>query len=126
MLSEWIAGIPRDKIAINNSIGRGTVTNIIVHLKINTPDIDLMRQTALLIKKEGLGIFSLAASIRLRKLLEQLKITEDQIEKLLEVIDVYCFKQGIAPKDFVLKIGEISDLAIDFKIPLHKIPSHIN
>jgi retron-type reverse transcriptase len=93
VLLEWIAGIPRDKIAINNGIGRGTVTNILVNLKINTPDIDLMRQTALLIKKEGLGIFSLAASIRLRKLLEQFKITEDQIEKLLEVIDGYCFKQ---------------------------------
>jgi hypothetical protein len=85
-----------------------------------------MLQTALLIKKESLGIFSLAASIRLRKLLEQFKITEDQIEKLLEVIEKYCFKQGIAPKDFVLKIGKIADLAIDFKIPLYKIPAHID
>jgi hypothetical protein len=126
VLLEWIAGIPRDKIAINNGIGRGTVTNILVNLKINTSDIDLMRQTALLIKKEGLGIFSLAASIRLRKLLEHLEINEDQIESLLEEIDIYCFKQGIHPKEFILKIKEVSDLAMDLKTPIHRLPSLVN
>jgi hypothetical protein len=126
VLLEWIAGTPRDKIAINNGIGRGTVTNILVNLKINTPDIDLMRQTALLIKKEGLGIFSLAASIRLRRLLEHLEINEDQIESLLEEIGIYCFKQEIHPKEFILKIKEVSDLAMDLKTPIHRLPSLVN
>ena len=74
-----------------------------------------MRQTALQIKKEDVEIFSVAASIRLRKLLEDLKITEDQIESLLEEINIHCFKQQIIPKDFVLKIKEVSDLAMDLK-----------
>ena len=75
VIHEWIQGIPRDKIAENNDIGRGTVTNIIQQFKINIPDIDLMRHTALQIKKEDLEIFSFAASTRLRKLLEQFQIT---------------------------------------------------
>ncbi len=126
MLYQWIQGISRDKIAENNDIGRGTVTNIIQQFKTNVPDIDLMRQTALQIKKEDLEIFSFAASIRLRRLLEQLQITEDQIESFLEEINIYCFKQQIIPKDFVLKIKDVSDLAMDLKTPIHKLPSFIN
>ena len=126
MLYQWIQGIPRDKIAKNNDIGRGTVTNIIQQYKTNVPDIDLMRQTALQIKKEGLEIFSFAASIRLRRLLEQLQITEDQIESFLEELEIYCFKQQIIPKDFVLKIKDVSDLAMELKTPIHKLPSFIN
>ena len=126
MLYQWIQGIPRDKIAENNDIGRGTVTNIIQQFKTNVPDIDLMRQTALQIKKEGLKIFSFAASIRLRRLLEQLQITEDQIESFLEELEIYCFKQQIIPKDFVLKIKDVSDLAMELKTPIHKLPSFIN
>jgi hypothetical protein len=126
VLYQWIQGISRDKIAENNDIGRGTVTNIIEQFKTNVPDIDLMRQTALQIKKEGLEIFSFAASIRLRRLLEQLQITEDQIESFLEELEIYCFKQQIIPKDFVLKIKDVSDLAMDLQTPIHKIPSFVN
>ena len=69
MLYQWIQGIPRDKITENNDIGRGTVTNIIQQFKTNVPDIDLMRQTALQIKKEDLEIFSFAASYKIKKII---------------------------------------------------------
>jgi len=126
VLYQWIQGISRDKIAENNDIGRGTVSNIIEQFKTNVPDIDLMRQTSLQIKKENIAIFSFAASIRLRRLLEDLEITEDKIESLLEEINIYCFKQEITPKDFVLKINEVSDLAMDLQTPIHKLPSFVN
>jgi len=126
VLYQWIQGIPRDKIADNNDIGRGTVTNIIEQFKTTVPDIDLMRETSLQIKKEGVAIFLVAASLRLRNLLEDLKITEDQIESLLEEINIHCFKQQITPKDFVLKIKEVSDLAMDLQTPLHKLPSFVH
>jgi hypothetical protein len=127
VLYQWIQGISRDKIADNNDIGRGTVTNIIEQFKTTTvPDIDLMRVTSLQIKKEDIAIFSFAASIRLRRLLEDLDITEDQIETLLEEIDIHCFKQQITPKDFILKINEASDLAMDLQTPIHNLPSFVH
>ena len=63
-----------------------------------------MRETSLQIKKEDIGIFSFAASIRLRRFLEDRGITEDRIESLLEEIDVFCYKQQITPKDFIFKL----------------------
>ena len=127
VLYQWIQGISRDKIADNNDIGKGTVTNIIEHFKTTTvPDIDLMRETALQINKEDIAIFSFAASIRLRRLLEGLEITEDQIENLLEEINIHCFKQQITPKDFVLKIKQVADLAMDLQTPILKLPTFIH
>jgi len=126
VLYQWIQGISHDKIAENNDIGRGTVSNIIEQFKTTIPDIDLIRETVLQIKKENIAIFSFAASIRLRRLLEDLEITEDKIESLLEEINIYCFKQEITPKDFVLKINEVSDLAMDLQTPIHKLPSFVN
>jgi len=126
VLYQWIQGISHDKIAENNDIGRGTVSNIIEQFKTTIPDIDLIRETVLQIKKENIAIFSFAASIRLRRLLEDLEITEDKIESLLEEINIYCFKQEITPKDFVLKINEVSDLAMDLQTPIHKLPYFVN
>ena len=124
VLYQWIQGFSRDKIAENNDIGRGSVTNIIEHFKTTTvPDIDLLRETSLQIKKQDIAIFSLAASLRLRRFLEDRGITEDRIESLLEEIDVFCYKQQITPKDFILKINQASNLARDLQTPIHKLPS---
>ena len=126
MLYQWIQGIPRDKIAENNDIGSGTVTNIIEQFKRTVPDLDLMRETSLQIKKEDIEIFSFATSLRLKRLLEGLEMTEDQVEDFLEEMSIYCFKQHMTPKEFILKVKEVSDLAMDLKTPIHKLPSFVN
>ncbi len=51
VLREWLQGISRDKIALDNNISEGSVTGIIQQAKINTPDMDLLREIALGIKK---------------------------------------------------------------------------
>ena len=71
--------------------------------KQTVPDIDLMRHTALQIKKEDLEIFSFAASIRLRRLLEQLQITEDQIESFLEEVRYLLLQTTDYSKRFCIK-----------------------
>jgi hypothetical protein len=51
VIEGWIQGISRDKIALDNDIGSGTVTSIIQQFKTNIPDLDLMRELALKLKK---------------------------------------------------------------------------
>jgi hypothetical protein len=52
----WIQGISRNKIAPDNDIGAGTGTSIIQQFKTNIPDMDLMRNLALKLKKENLDL----------------------------------------------------------------------
>ncbi len=111
VIKGWIQGISRDKIAVENNIGAGTVTSIIQQVKCNISDIDLMRELALKIKKENLDINYFASSVRLKKVLDRLELSEEKIEEFLEEISIYCFKQQINEKEFILKIDKVSNLA---------------
>src|SRR5690349_23351399 len=93
-------------------------------MKSSNCDIDLMRRTALNMRKESLSISDLASSIRLNKLLNQYGIAEDEVEELLEDIDIHCFKKNKDKKEFVKEIQKISYLAADFKIPIEDLPLH--
>lgn len=124
VLGQWLQGISRDKIASLNDIGSGTVSDIIHHAKDSDCDIDLMRRTALSMRKEALSISDLASSIRLNKILKQYGIPEEDVEEILKDIDIHCFKKNKDKKEFVKEIQKISYLAADFKIPLEDLPLH--
>jgi hypothetical protein len=124
VIGQWLQGISRDKIAGINEIGSGTVSNIIQHAKSSDCDIDLMRHTALNMRKESLSISDLASSIRLNKILKQYGIPEEDVEEILKDIDIHCFKKNKDKKEFVKEIQKISYLAADFKVPLEDLPLH--
>ena len=53
VIREWLQGTSRNKIARDNGIGAGTVTDIHQQARnSDIPDIDLMRELALMLKKE--------------------------------------------------------------------------
>jgi len=53
VLIEWLQEFTRNKIAENNGIGAGTVTDIHQQARNkDIPDIDLMRELALMLKKD--------------------------------------------------------------------------
>ncbi len=86
VIKEWIQGLSRDKIAQNNGIGAGTVTSIIQQARNNMADIDLMRALALKIKKENREMNYFASTVRLKKVLERLELSEEKVEALIEEI----------------------------------------
>ena len=126
VIKEWIQGISRDKIAQENNIGSGTVTGIIQQTKSDIPDIDLIRELSLKIKKENLDLNYFASSVRLKKILDRFELTEEKIEEFLEEMAIYCFKQQINQKEFILKIHKVSNLADNLEIPILDIPFWIN
>jgi transcriptional regulator with XRE-family HTH domain len=122
VLNEWLQGIRRNKIAENNGIGAGTVTDILRQARNNDiPDIDLMRDLALKLKKEGLDVNQFASSVRLKKVLDRIGLPEEKLESLLEEIDIYSFKRGMEEKEFVSKIDEILQMAYEFDIPISDV-----
>ncbi len=120
VIKEWIRGISRDKIAQENNIGAGTVTGIIQQTKSDTPDMDLIRDLALQLKKENLDLNYFASSVRLKKILDRFELTEEKLDEFLEEMAIYCFKQQINQKEFILKVDKVSNLqtTLKFQYPI--------
>ena len=127
VIKEWIQGISRDQIASNNEIGAGTVTSIIQQTKNNHPyyDIDLIRELALKLKKENLDLNYFAPAVRLKKLLDRLEMTEEDVEAFLEEINIHCFKKNINKKEFISKIDEVWKIVKRLDVSIFNIPKHI-
>jgi hypothetical protein len=95
-------GISRDQIAKDNDIGTRTFSAIIKDTKQkDIPDIDLLREVALVLKDNDLDLTVFASSIRLQKRLDDIDLNEDQIESLIENINTYCFKRSLTIEEFV-------------------------
>jgi hypothetical protein len=122
---QWIAGVSRDVIAKDNKISTGTVSTIIRGFKDDGFDLDLLREVALLLKREGLEITLLPSSVRLRKRLEERGLNEMQVDSLIETIDVHCFRRGIAGEQFVDTIQNVSSLSENLVIPIEQLPQHV-
>ncbi len=126
VIQEWLQAFSRDKIALNNNISSGAVTSIIKQSKGDIPDIDLLRETALLVKRGNLDLNHFASSIRLKNMLDKLGLGEEMVESLLEDIETHCFRYQMDETEFVSKIDEVSKLVDSLDIPIHEIPSYID
>jgi hypothetical protein len=126
VIQEWLLAYSRDEIAVNNNISSGAVTSIIKQFKGDIPDIDLLRETALLLKKGNLDLNHFVPSIRLKNMLDKLGFSEEMVESLLEDIETHCFRNQMDEKEFVSKIDEVSKLVDSLEISINEIPSYID
>jgi len=80
VIKQWLQGTSRDQIAKDNDIGAGTVSSIIKNIKQkDIPDLDLLREVAIIVKNYDLDLSVFASSIRLQKRLDEMGLNEDQI-----------------------------------------------
>ena len=122
---QWLLGMSRDEIAKDNDIGAGTVTAIIKDAKQEIPDIDLLREVALVLKKYDLDLSVFAHSIRLKNKLDEMGLNEDQVETLIENINIYCFKRGLTGEEFLNIVNNVCALLDNLEMPLDELPNHI-
>jgi hypothetical protein len=122
VLNEWLQGASRFQIARNNSIGTGTVTGILQQVRNNDiPDIDLMRNLALMLKKEDLDVNHFSSAVRLKKVLDRIGLPEEKLELLIEEIRVHSFQHEMDEKEFLSKMDEIFQSAINLEIPISDV-----
>src|SRR5919107_5286488 len=96
VIKQWLQGMSRDQIAKYNDIGAGTISDIIKDSKQkDIPDVDLIRQVAILLKEEELDLDVFACSIRIKKKMDEMGINEDHTESIIEKINIHCFKHGL-------------------------------
>jgi hypothetical protein len=128
VLREWLDGRPREQIAKDNQIGTGTVSEIIKAIKEKDSEaqLDLLRETAVMLRREGLSIDDFAESIRLKRFLDEMGLKEEKIEDFARQLDIYCFKRGLTPDEFMDLVANIFSLSDKLGIPMEELPDRIN
>jgi hypothetical protein len=85
VIRQWILGFPRNQIADQNSIGTGTVSNIIANYKtgLEELDFDAIRQLAVEARQQGWNFTDLASHARLYNYFVKSGAAEDRIESFI-------------------------------------------
>lgn len=89
------------------------------------PDIVMLREIGVKLKGENLDVNHFASSVRLKKILDRLGLTEENVELLIEQMNTHCFKRGMSEKEFVSKIDEICNMLDNVDFSLNDLPIYI-
>jgi hypothetical protein len=122
VIQEWLKGKTRDIIAKETGISQGTVTGIITKWKEKTvnPDIENLREFAILVRKSGITVGECAEGFRKAKMLKLLGVDDDEkFSSFIRDIYLICTHNSIT-LDF---IGEIIYNLIDFSKSIENINS---
>src|SRR5215212_1013374 len=125
VIKQWLLGMSRDEIAKDNDIGAGTVSAIIKDAKEEIPDIDLLREMALVLKKYDLDQSVFASSIRIKNKLDRMNISEDKIDSLIDNGNIHCFKRGLPADEYFNNVDKVCALLDNLEMPLDELPNHI-
>jgi len=124
---QWLEGYTRLQIARDNQIGTGTVSEIIKEVKSTDSEaqIDLLRETAVILRRQGLEIGFFAQSIRLKRILDGVGLTDQQVEDFALHLSLHCFKRGLKPDEFMDVMTNISCFSDDLGFPVEELPRYI-
>ena len=127
VLREWLRAVSRDTIANNNQISSGSVSRIIQEFGNKViPDIDLLREMALTLKRQNLDVVDFASSIRLRRHLDNHGFSEEQIEKFLEHLSIFFYKSDDRNVEkFLVQLELVYEVAINLDVSIFDMPEKI-
>jgi uncharacterized protein (DUF1697 family) len=97
VLRLWLSGDSQEAIANQLNISVGTVNSIVDEIMKSDDTIDLQRQIAIVVKKNGVKIKDIAANLRLKNLIKQSSLDDKKVEKFLDAMDLLCNKYSIPP-----------------------------
>src|SRR5262249_36374445 len=71
VMAQYLQGVSRDRIAADNGIGTGTVSNIIDEWKkVQDSDYESIRELSVFCKKQGITLNALTSCIRLNNYIQ--------------------------------------------------------
>jgi hypothetical protein len=85
VIAQYLQGDSRDRIAVDNDIGTGTVSNILDEWKraVQGSDYDTVTDLAVHCKKEGISPDDLTSVIRIRNYIKELGTEETRVEQFI-------------------------------------------
>jgi hypothetical protein len=122
VINQWLSGDSRDRIAVDNGIGAGTVSNIINEWKkgVEHSDYDSLRELAVYSKKEGFGLSDIASSTRLGNYIQKLGANQDQIESFIANM-----ANSPEPERLIDVTNQVAHLSRSESVPLEDLEDHV-
>src|SRR5215472_2302756 len=122
VIAQYLQGFSRDKIAADNGIGTGTVSNIIDEWKkgVQDSDYESIRELSVFCKKQGMTLNALASCIRLNNYIQSLgaNANESTLESLIANLAKY-------PDRDLAKLIEAAAEISESSIPFEKLEEHV-
>jgi len=97
VLRLWLSGDSQEAIANELKISVGTVNSLVNEIMKSDDTIDLQRQIAIVVKKDGVKIKHIAANLRWKNLIKQSSLDDRKVEKFLDVMDALFNKYNLSP-----------------------------
>src|SRR5437870_5350107 len=123
-IKQWINGDTREKIAIDNGVGEGTVSGIVNDWKkgLNNSEYESVRELAVQSKKQGLTLSDLASRFRLYNFIKKSGANENQIESfIINCADI----TGSSPLEKIVDlVNQLFDISKSEKISPSQVPDY--
>nr|MDQ6866425.1 hypothetical protein [Thermoproteota archaeon] len=120
-IKQWFSGDTRAKIASDNKIGEGSVTNIVSDFNKGLADSEFesIREYVVESRKQGLTLSDLGPSLRLYNYIKKLGANPDQIESLITNLANFS-----KPEKLIEVANQIAQLSRSESIPLEDLENH--
>ena len=121
-IKQYLSGDTRAKIASDNNIGEGSVTNIVSDFNKGLADSEFesIREVAVESRKQGLTISELASSLRLYNYIKKLGANQDQMESLITSLTHFA-----KPEKVIDIANQVAQLSRSESIPLEDLENHL-
>ena len=125
VIKQWLSGDTRDRIAADNGIGQGTVSNILDDWKrgLDHREYHSIRELAVWSKKEGLTLAELATCIRINNHVKKLGANEEQIEYL--IVNLLDGAKSTPPEKIVDLIDQLFEISKLESIAPAEVPGFV-
>jgi len=122
VINQWLSGDSRDRIAADDDIGAGTVSNIINEWKkgVENSDYESIRELSLFSKKQGLSLGEYGCSIRLNNYIEKIGTNPDKIESFIVNL-----ANSPEPEKLIDVANQIAGVSRSESIPLADLEMHV-
>jgi hypothetical protein len=121
-IKQWFSGDTRVKIASDNNIGEGSVTNIVSDFNKGLADSEFqsIREYVVESRKQGLTLSDLGPSLRLYNYIKKLGANPDQIESLITNL-----ANSDQPENLIDIANQVAQLSRSESIPLDGLVGHV-
>lgn len=124
IISKWLKGEQRDRIAGDLGLGAGTVSAIISEWKsqIGIPEGEALRQFSTELRRADITASHCVLGFRILRVLRKVGVDEETLESFVSEVYQGCQSKGITPLMIVKCSQEI--LSLVEKIPISQIPQY--